>query len=121
MAPEWIKRAQEALERNARLAKIITAPTEAVDMGGDGEVVDLGEVIGRNVAVEITPGIEIKIGGRARIVRTAQGGIMAVAGGHEQPVTVFDAGKILRGRLSQEARRAVGRDRQRKKRNLPRP
>ena len=107
------------MERNAELAKKITAPTEAVDMGGNGEVVDLGEVVGRRVSVELKPGIEIKIGGKARIVRTARGEIKAIGGGHEQPVAVSDAGRILGRFGGQEVRRAVARDRRRKKRNLP--
>ena len=79
---------------------------------------DLGEVVGRDVPVEIKPEIKIKISGRSRIVRTAQGEIKAIGGGHEQPVTVFDAGRILGRFGGQEVRRAVARDRGRKRRNF---
>ena len=88
-------------------------------MGGDGEeVVDLGEIVGRSVPIEIRLGIEVRIGGKARIVRTARGEIKAIGGGHEQPVTVFDAGRILGRFGGQEVRRAVARDRKRRKSNL---
>ncbi len=117
MAPEWIEREQEALKRNANLAKIITRPTEAVEMGGDGKVVDLGEVAGRNVAVEIKPGVEIEIGGRARVVLTARGEVRAIAGGHDAPVEVYDAGKIMPG-LRSELGGAISRNRRRRKRIL---
>lgn len=117
MAPEWIKRAQEALKRNAELASRITAPTEPVEMGGDGEVVDLGEVVGRSVPVEIKSGIVTKIGGRARVVLTADGEIRAIAGGRDAPVEVYDAGRIMPG-LRSELGWAIGRNRMRRKKIL---
>lgn len=119
MTSAWIERSLEALRRNAELAKKITAPTEAVEMGGDGKVVDLGEVVGRRVSVELRPGIEVKIGGNARIVMTGRGGIMAIGGGHGQSVSAYDARRILGLFGGQEVGRAVARDRKRRKSNFP--
>ena len=82
-------------------------------------MLDLGEVVGRNVSFEIRPGVIVEIGGRARIVQTAQGGIRAIGGRHGESVAVFDAGRILGRSEGQEARRAVARDRKRRKSDLP--
>lgn len=123
--PEWMEPQWRAIEAADSILKKLRGkkgrtvrPTEPVEMGGDGKVVDLGEVIGRRVSVELTSGVEIEIGAQARIVQTPEGKIRAIAGGRDQAVTVYDAGRILGRQLGLGVKRAIGRDRGRKRRNI---
>lgn len=114
----------ESLRRNAEAVKRISGrggpvgPTEPVEMGGDGLVHEEGVVVGREVGVELRPGVKVKIGAKARVVMGADGIQQVVGGGSGQPISVYEAGKVLPPVLDGKVRRGLGRNREGRKRKL---
>ena len=123
MAPGWIERAREALERNAGWVREIAArggsvrPTGPVEMGGDGKVHQEGLVEGRVTTCHLDLGVDVSVGASARLVRTADGESVLISGGENAPIQVYDAGKIMPEKRA-SINNAMRRDRRRRRKRL---
>lgn len=91
--------------------------TEPVEMGGDGAVVDLGEVVGRE-ALSLIAGIPVELRGQARVVQAADGTIKIIAGGEGEELSLYDAQQVLPGEAYQKALNALRRDRDHRKKRI---
>ncbi len=115
---EAIEASNRVLERLRNKKGRTVGSTEPVEMGGTGQAIDLGQIVGQKVGVEMAPGVEVKIGANARVVQTVDGSIIAVSGSEGQPVTVREARQISGEKVAIKIRRALSRNRKGRKEKL---
>ncbi len=87
-------RAQDTFRHLAETDDAPVGFTAPVEMGGDGTVLNLGEIIGRKATSQIDE-IPRELRGKARVVLAADGSIKVIAGGGGEQLTVYDASQIL--------------------------
>lgn len=83
------------------------------------EVVEEAIVTGRNIGVNTNEG-EVIIGGKVRILRVG-GNLVAIpleAGHNSSIISIDDAGKIFTEELQERTKKALGKDRKRRKERI---
>ncbi|PIP57415.1 hypothetical protein COX03_03250 [Candidatus Woesebacteria bacterium CG22_combo_CG10-13_8_21_14_all_39_10] len=77
------------------------------------QTVQVAIVVGRKVKVE-TPEGQVKVQGRARLIRTPKG-LISIPGGEGASISVDDLGKLLNKESTLRVQSALHKDRERKK------